>query len=94
MSSIAPNQGSVVGTTEAPRAAEPQYLSLNRVATYSSNNIVASISTRSAGTRAIAAVGSDDQNIASLEIDMAKYRDTAHKVSPPFPLTGTGSQFQ
>ncbi|CEI63981.1 hypothetical protein FVEN_g9269 [Fusarium venenatum] len=90
MSSTAPKQGSAVGTTKASNAAEPQYMSLNRVAEYTPNNIAADLSTRNPPPNP----GNPDQDIASLEVDMARYRNTAQNVNPSSPLTGTGSKFK
>jgi hypothetical protein len=67
---------------------------LNRVAAYFPDNIAASISTRSTDAHAIAVRGTHDQNIASLEIDMAQYRNTADSVKPSSLLVETGSRFQ
>ncbi|KAG8674389.1 hypothetical protein FPOAC2_00404 [Fusarium poae] len=90
MSSTAPKQGSAAGTTEASNAAEPQYMSLNRVDEYTPNSIAADLSTRNPPPDP----RNPDQEIASLEVDMAKYRNTAQNIHPPFPLTGTGSKFK
>ncbi|RGP70421.1 hypothetical protein FSPOR_3996 [Fusarium sporotrichioides] len=89
MSSTAPQQGSAAGTTEGTNAAEPQCMSLDRVAGYSPDSITASISARNKDV-----TETRDQGIASLEVNMAGYRNTAQDVNPPFLLTGTGSKFE
>ncbi|GKT98242.1 hypothetical protein FLAG1_00965 [Fusarium langsethiae] len=89
MSSTAPQQGSAVGTTEGTNGAEPQCMSLDRVAGYSPDNIIASISSRNRD-----ATEPHDQGIASLEVNMAGYRNTAQDVNPPSLLAGTGSKFK
>ncbi|KAM0359280.1 hypothetical protein ACHAO7_007843 [Fusarium culmorum] len=88
MSSTATQQDSVTGTTDGPNAPEPPYMSLGRVDNYASDNIIASMSTRNKSTGK-----SHDKAIASLEFDMAGYKNTVQYVNPPFPLTGTGSKF-
>ncbi|KAF5248811.1 hypothetical protein FAUST_150 [Fusarium austroamericanum] len=88
MSSTATQQDSVTGTTDGPNAPEPPYMSLGRVDNYASDNIIASMSTRNKSTGK-----SHDKAVASLEFDMAGYKNTVQYVNPPFPLTGTGSKF-
>jgi hypothetical protein len=86
------DDGSV--TVEARQ--EAPELSQNRVASYSHDNVSARIQSRGANNGHVAGGQPQEQSVASLEADMARYQPTYYVVVVPSNsnLAGFGSQFE
>ncbi|KAF4496728.1 hypothetical protein FAGAP_7114 [Fusarium agapanthi] len=95
MSSVVPHQGSAVGVALEARQEAPG-LSQSRVATYSHDNVFASIQSRGANNGHVASGQPREHSIASLEADMARSQPMNSVVTVPSNsnLAGTGAQFE